>query len=667
MKKFLFTLAALFMVGTAFADNYLYIEDFSVTPEFLAQEKAKDREVTVPVKAHFDNCVQGWEFYIRDYDRDNMTMRNGVAGSDLTQHGYDRVGNEKDFTTTLKMGDAVESFIVAWDENWWLYLEGDDPDDDPTACGAVQFRPGDYNEMFLLTIRFAKTFTGADMTLETGTSGHESPLGEYAHNTEPVITKVCHITVKGGSQETTYAPEPTFRVEDGKLYAEQAGYTVVLMINDEEVANPYPLPAPTYEGEQTIAFTAYTVKNTEDENSATVPYEVVIPVKADAKAPAPQFSTVDGKVYVTPENAVVTVNGVEVTMPYELPAATFEAQEVTFVGYTVADGVNYNINSDETTYTATVEPKADAKAPAPQFRTEDGKVYVTPENAVVTVNGAVVEMPYELPEATFEAQQVTFVGYTPADGVNYNLPSDEVTYVATVAALDDNQAPEPTFRVADGKVYAEVGNRVDLEVVMKLEGTVCPNPYTLPEPTDVDQVLHFTAYTVADGQVYNVNSNEVPFEYTVKAKEPVVTEVGAPTFNGYSVDGITGYGCTITPTTSGSQIKYRVLIWNAETQSWDLLEDWQDYDGEPQEIFYTNVGAKYRVEAYAFIGDVRSEEVAYEFSVTTTGIDEMMGGKTVAGVRYFNMAGQEMQEANGMTIVVTTYTDGTTSAVKVMK
>ena len=45
----------------------------------------------------------------------------------------------------------------------------------------------------------------------------------------------------------------------------------------------------------------------------------------------------------------------------------------------------------------------------------------------------------------------------------------------------------------------------------------------------------------------------------------------------------------------------------------------------------------------------------------------MNGGKAIANVRYFNMAGQEMQEANGMTIVVTTYTDGTTSAVKVMK
>ena len=50
-----------------------------------------------------------------------------------------------------------------------------------------------------------------------------------------------------------------------------------------------------------------------------------------------------------------------------------------------------------------------------------------------------------------------------------------------------------------------------------------------------------------------------------------------------------------------------------------------------------------------------------------TGVDEINGEKAVAGVRYFNMAGQEMQEANGMTIVVTTYTDGTTSAVKVMK
>ena len=45
----------------------------------------------------------------------------------------------------------------------------------------------------------------------------------------------------------------------------------------------------------------------------------------------------------------------------------------------------------------------------------------------------------------------------------------------------------------------------------------------------------------------------------------------------------------------------------------------------------------------------------------------MNAGKAVADVRYFNMAGQEMQQADGLTIVVTTYTDGTSSAVKVIK
>ena len=50
-----------------------------------------------------------------------------------------------------------------------------------------------------------------------------------------------------------------------------------------------------------------------------------------------------------------------------------------------------------------------------------------------------------------------------------------------------------------------------------------------------------------------------------------------------------------------------------------------------------------------------------------TSIEEMNAGKTVSNVRYFNLAGQEMQEANGVTIIVTSYTDGTTSVAKVMK
>ena len=48
-------------------------------------------------------------------------------------------------------------------------------------------------------------------------------------------------------------------------------------------------------------------------------------------------------------------------------------------------------------------------------------------------------------------------------------------------------------------------------------------------------------------------------------------------------------------------------------------------------------------------------------------VEELAINKTVASVRYYNMAGQEMQNASGMSIKVTTYTDGTTNAVKVIK
>ena len=59
----------------------------------------------------------------------------------------------------------------------------------------------------------------------------------------------------------------------------------------------------------------------------------------------------------------------------------------------------------------------------------------------------------------------------------------------------------------------------------------------------------------------------------------------------------------------------------------------------------------------------------YRLTKGSGGVEELINDteKVVAGVRYYNIMGQEMQEANGLTIVVTTYTDGSHSAVKVIK
>ena len=59
----------------------------------------------------------------------------------------------------------------------------------------------------------------------------------------------------------------------------------------------------------------------------------------------------------------------------------------------------------------------------------------------------------------------------------------------------------------------------------------------------------------------------------------------------------------------------------------------------------------------------------YRLTNGSGNVEELINdvNKMVAGVRYYNIMGQEMKEANGITIVVTTYTDGSHSAVKIIK
>ena len=165
------------------------------------------------------------------------------------------------------------------------------------------------------------------------------------------------------------------------------------------------------------------------------------------------------------------------------------------------------------------------------------------------------------------------------------------------------------------------------------------------------QVLNMCTFTYEAGEVPPVEPTE---------------RTAAPVFNGYTTDGIHAYFVEIIET-EPSTIYYKVYIWDAATEDWTIVGDdeWLEYE----EILSFTGDGKYRVEAYAVApGKLPSYDIAYEFIVSPiTGLSELASGKTVASQRYFNMAGQEMSEANGLTIVVTTYTDGTTSTAKVVK
>ena len=115
----------------------------------------------------------------------------------------------------------------------------------------------------------------------------------------------------------------------------------------------------------------------------------------------------------------------------------------------------------------------------------------------------------------------------------------------------------------------------------------------------------------------------------------------------------------VTEGEANCELQYRVKFEDGEWSEWMSYED---------VLSYTENGT-YEVEARAKAeGKDWSESVGVRFVITPmTGLDEIAGEKAVAGVRYFNVAGQEMAQPEGMTIVVTTYTDGTTIATKVVK
>ena len=80
-------------------------------------------------------------------------------------------------------------------------------------------------------------------------------------------------------------------------------------------------------------------------------------------------------------------------------------------------------------------------------------------------------------------------------------------------------------------------------------------------------------------------------------------------------------------------------------------------------LFTQNIG----IQAHYTVDGVKnSSDIVWLYDVES-GVNEMNADKAVASVRYYNVAGQQIAQPSGMTIKVTTYTDGTTSAVKVVK
>ena len=174
-----------------------------------------------------------------------------------------------------------------------------------------------------------------------------------------------------------------------------------------------------------------------------------------------------------------------------------------------------------------------------------------------------------------------------------------------------------------------------------------------------DEVIYYPTYMYNENYYGEANVNQLSAFLPAADFTYVPASItDAPSISADTKQGVHAYFVTITET-EDSDLYYRYCKDNGEWSDWIL------YDG----VVPFEEDGYYQVEAYAIAnGKAESSHVSCSFTVDQhTGLDELNGEKAVAGVRYFNVAGQEMAQPSGLTIVVTTYTDGTASAVKVMK
>jgi hypothetical protein len=439
--------------------------------------------------------------------------------------------------------------------------------------------------------------------------------------------------------EVTATPVIKYEVNEEEQYvdiwAEGEG-TIKLYIDGFEVANHFHY---AFQDEEDIVVVTATAQEEGKEISETAELEVTIPAKAVEPQPevtATPTITVDENynIIVEGEGEIhVYVDGVEVELPY-----TFEQgeEDVTYVITATAQEEGKEISEVaefEVTIPGTgIVPPEPYETPAPEV------TYEETEDAVIVKAVGEGTVSLFVKEMTRDEEIVNEPVATGEGEVTYTIEKGEEAKI--YAAWATAQRDEEALAGISETIYIDVPAKqvtpqpVNEYLLILIDENGNEIPQVLNEGTDGDYTTTVTLHYSPYGSFYwdpaltdeqnEANRPDVPFYFMINGKRYGAEELTETTL-GYAMEN---------PLTEGAE----------------------DYYCVPVGFSYT-LGVAFKDGQY----------YVYAAISKATGVDELNADKAVANVRYFNMAGQEMQEANGMTIVVTTYTDGTTSAAKVMK
>ncbi len=634
MKKFLFTLVALMMAGSLCAEEYLYIENFEV-----AQSELGDM-IEIPVKAHYDYAVSAWQV---DFTfPEGMTLEGAEQGADMTLEYYNRMGKATSLKAPLYNSDENPTrFITAVAEAGYTQ--------DKVAYGCVKWLAGDYDEMLLLYVTVSADFKGGDIVVVTQPS-----CGEEYEGVRPDVVpcpkgqvneKVATVTVEGGSVEPEVTATPTINVEDNAegeylVISATGDGTVKLYIDGMQVSNPFQY---NYQDEEHVITITATAQEEGKEISETATLTYTVPAKA---VEPPVTEQTEKPVITSEEDADLQV--VHVTATGNGHICLFWDDQLMAEGNGTATwDIPYGEDPEGEEYGVSATAQ------------EEGKLVSDYALATIFVPGKEVT-----PPAPYQ---------TPAPELTYVVNDDAVVFTATgegtvTIYINELRAAEPVATGEGTATYTIA--RGEEDVYVSAWATAQRDEEALVGISESQYVLIPALEQVgpqdphAEGMwLVLIDKNGEPVYVELTPGQGAQVALDYPTYGGYNAE--------MDP--ENPDVRYYFLIdgvrYGAEveddvTNMGDMAQTLQNPLVEGENCYVIPTGYNYLIGVY-----VASDGSMFVMCAQAgfTGIDELVNGKTVAGVRYFNMAGQEMQEANGVTIVVTTYTDGTTTAVKVIK
>ena len=616
MKKFLFTLAALMMAGSAFAADVV-VANVDFTEDQIGKQQL------LPLSFVLDNeYVNGWEMTITYPE--GVTAGNPKKNTAVLNQMVPNADGDDEMVTPL--GDATATRIVQayGTAGYW------DPDEDGTyeSYGAVKIGPTGTFKLYDLRVTPNEGFTGGEIVIEWQINGGFD-LRNGQTKVSSTGTTVVTLTAPATAPEVTETPVITYNEETFTVTATGNG-EVKLYVNGEEVENPYTF-------EQTEEEVTYTVTATAQEAGKEISETATATIVVPAKEVVPEVTE---KPVITTEEVE---NGVKVIATGNGHICLYVEDILVAEGEGVAE---YIIESTE------LEEEYGVSATAQ----EDGKEVSEYALATVYVPGLPV-----VPEVT------------EAPVINVEVTDDAYIITATgegeVVLYVNDEPVENPYTIARGEEDQTIYVYATAQEEGKEMGTTDVQPIVVEAKageTPVDP--HMTGYWIVTIDQYG---NEVWKELLYDNND----YTGIVRFE-YADYGTFPYDPNKTEEENNAMrpnVEYYVYVDGvrygaAEDGTLTVLGEALNnplYEGENNYVLANASGRVYNMGVA--IDNATNSMYVYAAVAYYTDVNEMNADKAVAGVRYFNMAGQEMQEANGMTIVVTTYTDGTTSAVKVMK